>query len=720
MTYTLGVDLGTTTSAAAVLRDRRLEPCPLGESSLTVPSIVLPRDDGRTLIGEAAALHGGVAPVRLARAGDRGRAAAVGTVDAHGAIDAHDALCMLLDAVIDQVAADHGGRPARLALVQPAAHADGTGGPYSWVAAETPGDPLLVAAPVATATMVDHERGLTPGSTVGVLDLGGDVSEAALVRRTAGGFDVVGRPCTGPGIGGSDIDTIVLRHIDAALDHAVSALDPDADLGALDRLLAGCRRAKEQLLRSEDAVEVGLPRMTARVRVTRAELQRLVRPHLTRAVAALERTIAETGLSADDLEAVVLVGGSARLPAAAELVAERIGRPVVVDAAPEMTAALGAALAVTPAAERPAPAPAPASLVSLGAPFSDGGAPVTYPATPAGGTITLPAALAPATAPVDVPGVADDDMPSGEPARQSRGRWSAHLRRTPAADALTATDAGPDTDRIPEHDEPSADPTPTALGWIGGVRRGDRRSAGQGVGWPRGGRGRGLDAPGTVASATAGGGEAGRSGGGEPERVGRRVLLASAVLLVLMAVAGTLLATGAGNRDGDQRPVDSIQTSEHPGGVVPGLSDPARPTSVGSDSSLDSRSGDATTSSSSPSTSEDNTSAGDRGPDGTTGDGGPDDHGENDGDDDPGDGGWSRDDRGDDRTGRGDDRGDDQDDSDRSDPTNPPTTGRPTVTAPERPDSPPTTAPPAPAPQPQPQPEDNLVDNLFQILLGGD
>jgi len=70
MSYTLGVDLGTTISAAAVERDGRVRPCALGDAGFTAPSIGLPRDDGRTLIGEPAALHGGTAPVRRLRGGD--------------------------------------------------------------------------------------------------------------------------------------------------------------------------------------------------------------------------------------------------------------------------------------------------------------------------------------------------------------------------------------------------------------------------------------------------------------------------------------------------------------------------------------------------------------------------------------------------------------------------------------------------------------------------
>ena len=55
MTYSLGVDLGTTTSAAALRRGSRLEVCALGDLTATMPAVALERADGSLLVGEAAA-----------------------------------------------------------------------------------------------------------------------------------------------------------------------------------------------------------------------------------------------------------------------------------------------------------------------------------------------------------------------------------------------------------------------------------------------------------------------------------------------------------------------------------------------------------------------------------------------------------------------------------------------------------------------------------------
>ena len=65
--YCLGVDLGTTYSAAAVSRDGQVEVCSLGVSGPTLPSVVLLRSDGAVLVGEAAERRGVAEPGRVAR-----------------------------------------------------------------------------------------------------------------------------------------------------------------------------------------------------------------------------------------------------------------------------------------------------------------------------------------------------------------------------------------------------------------------------------------------------------------------------------------------------------------------------------------------------------------------------------------------------------------------------------------------------------------------------
>ena len=109
-----------------------------------------------------------------------------------------------------------------------------------------------------------------------------------------------------------------------------------------------CRRAKEALSSDTDVtIPVSLPGVQTDVRLTRDELENMVRPRIAETVKALQRTISSAGISTEAVSRVLLVGGSSRMPIVAQVVRDSIGRPVSVDADPKMAIAMGAALSVT-------------------------------------------------------------------------------------------------------------------------------------------------------------------------------------------------------------------------------------------------------------------------------------------------------------------------------------------------------------------------------------
>ena len=85
-----------------------------------------------------------------------------------------------------------------------------------------------------------------------------------------------------------------------------------------------------------------LPGLQTQVRITRAELEDALRPALRETVGSLRRAIDASGVALEDVKAIVLAGGSSRIPLVTELVSE-LGRPVALDAHPKHTVALGAA-----------------------------------------------------------------------------------------------------------------------------------------------------------------------------------------------------------------------------------------------------------------------------------------------------------------------------------------------------------------------------------------
>ena len=138
-----------------------------------------------------------------------------------------------------------------------------------------------------------------------------------------------------------------------AVGAAWDALDPDDP--AVQTAVAGLRRectaAKETLSAdTEVMIPVLLPGLHTMVRLGRAEFEDMIRPAVAETVEALRRAVASAEVEPGDLDAVLLVGGSSRIPLVAQLVSAELGRPVAVDADPKAVVAAGAALAARSAA----------------------------------------------------------------------------------------------------------------------------------------------------------------------------------------------------------------------------------------------------------------------------------------------------------------------------------------------------------------------------------
>ena len=86
-----------------------------------------------------------------------------------------------------------------------------------------------------------------------------------------------------------------------------------------------------------------LPGLQTEIRLTRVELEAMIRVPIAETIAALRRTIESAGIQPADLVVVLLVGGSSRIPMVAEMIGAELGRPAAVDADPKQVVALGAA-----------------------------------------------------------------------------------------------------------------------------------------------------------------------------------------------------------------------------------------------------------------------------------------------------------------------------------------------------------------------------------------
>lgn len=404
MGYTLGIDLGTTFTAAALVRDGRAEVVALGNHAATIPSMVFLRDDENVLIGDAAERRGMQEPARLAREFKRRLGDSVPILLERTPFSAERLMAVMLRQIVDDVSARQGGAPDRVAVSHPA-----NWGPFKIdllrqaVELAGLGAATFITEPVAAAVQYASTERVEVGDVVAVYDLGGGTFDAAVLRKTADGFITLGRPQGIERLGGIDFDEAVVAHVRRTVGEVIAELDTNdpAARTALARLRHECVLAKETLSSDSDAtVAVLLPNVQTQVRITRTEFEDMIRPRLRDTIDSLRRAVESAGLQMSDVKAVLLSGGSSRIPLVSEMVRSELGRPVVTDSHPKHAVALGAArlaLAGVPATVMPPPAPS-AAPPRPAAPLPAAPAPAVPAATTASAAASAPTTKLPAAA----------------------------------------------------------------------------------------------------------------------------------------------------------------------------------------------------------------------------------------------------------------------------------------------------------------------------------
>jgi cell division ATPase FtsA len=356
MGYLLGIDVGTTRTAAAIGRAEAglgdFEIVNLGDRSSSVPSVLYIGADGNVLVGDAAERRATSDPDRVVREFKRRIGDPTPIVVGGRPWLPEDLSARLVRWVVDRVAEREGGPADRIAITHPASW--GAHKKDRFAAALTAyGIPAsFLAEPEAAALHYAAAERVESGSTIAVYDLGGGTFDAAVVHKDGRRFTLTGRPEGVERLGGIDFDEVVFEHVRAGLPQAFDSLDESdpAVLSAVAAVRRECTEAKEAL--SSDT-EVSLPVLTpaaqGSVRLHRSEFETMIRSRIEETVDALRRAVESANLTPDQLSAVLLVGGSSRIPLVAELVSEQLGRPVAVDADPKNAIAKGAALSLHPA-----------------------------------------------------------------------------------------------------------------------------------------------------------------------------------------------------------------------------------------------------------------------------------------------------------------------------------------------------------------------------------
>ena len=365
VSYQVGIDLGTTYTAAAVFRDGAATIFTLGTRNAAIPSVVLLREDGTILTGDAAERRAMSEPERVVREFKRRLGDTTPLIVGGKPHTAEALTAMLLRSVIDDVRAREGGEPSRIVITHPANWGTYKRDLLKQAVSSTGLDASVVGfltEPEAAALSYAAQERIDPGEVVAVYDLGGGTFDAAVLRRTPEGFSVLGKPEGIERLGGIDFDAAVFSHVTGGLGTALAELDREdpAALAAMARLRQDCVEAKEALSSDTDAtIPVLLPNFQTEVRITRQEFETLVRPSLFDSIDGMKRAVESAGIEMSEVSRVLLVGGSSRIPLVSLMVTSELGRPVAVDAHPKHAIAIGAAFAASGILEDSADAPVP-------------------------------------------------------------------------------------------------------------------------------------------------------------------------------------------------------------------------------------------------------------------------------------------------------------------------------------------------------------------------
>jgi actin-like ATPase involved in cell morphogenesis len=368
----LGVDLGTSFSAAAIAFDDRVEILEVGRER-RIPSTVLLDDAGRLLAGSLAQRLVGRSPERAERNPKRyvGRGPMLLGGDP---VEAGDALAALLELFVAEGRARFdGARPAALVLTHPVAWSEDRREVLRAAGAAVVPDATvhLVEEPVAAALHYTVSHNLTEGGRVAVYDLGGGTFDSAVLARRGGAFAVVGKPGGDDQIGGETFDERVYEHFGAQLVQRAPQWWEQVSTGVERRWLAaaadllGEARAAKEALSEYDTASQYISGADVDVEISRAELENLIGTDIQRTADILDETIRQAqddGGGTDRLAGIFLTGGASRMPLVEQTLRARYAAQVRTWDDPKTVVALGAArvarthLAATPAPPPPVPA----------------------------------------------------------------------------------------------------------------------------------------------------------------------------------------------------------------------------------------------------------------------------------------------------------------------------------------------------------------------------
>jgi molecular chaperone DnaK len=366
----IGIDLGTTNSVVSVMENGQPVVIVNQEGARTTPSVVGFGKDGDRLVGQVAKRQAVTNPENTVFSVKRfmGRkmsevteeikrvpykvvAAANGDarIDVRGKQYSAPEISAMVLQKLKQAAEDYLGEKVSDAVITVPAYFNDAQRQATKDAGQIAGLNVLRIVNEPTAAALAYGLDQKKDETIAVFDLGGGTFDISVLEVGEGVVEV--KSTNGDThLGGDDFDQMVVDWLIAEFKKS-DGIDLGRDRMALQRLKEAAEKAKIELS-SVIETEINLPFITAdasgpkhmTIKLSRAKLESLVEPLVQRTMAPLKQALADAGLKPSDVDEVVLVGGSTRMPRVQDVVKEFFGREPHKGVNPDEVVAIGAAV----------------------------------------------------------------------------------------------------------------------------------------------------------------------------------------------------------------------------------------------------------------------------------------------------------------------------------------------------------------------------------------
>jgi len=366
----IGIDLGTTNSVVAVMEGKDAKVIPNPEGNRLTPSVVAYTDKDETLVGEPARRQAVTNPTRTVSSIKRfmgrrhnevaseekivpykivGGAEDYVKVEIDGKRQTPPEISAMTLRKLKESAEAYLGHKVNKAVITVPAYFNDAQRQATKDAGQVAG--LEVARIINEPTAASLAYGLDrkKAEKIAVFDLGGGTFDISVLEVADGVFRVISTNGDGH-LGGDDFDDCLLNHV-ADEFKKEQAIDLRQDNMALQRLQEACEKAKKELS-SAQSTDINLPFITAdasgpkhlQMNVTRSKFEQLVDHLIGRCRGPVKHALEDAKLNPGDIDEVVLVGGSTRVPKVQEMVKELFGKEPHKGVNPDEVVAVGAAI----------------------------------------------------------------------------------------------------------------------------------------------------------------------------------------------------------------------------------------------------------------------------------------------------------------------------------------------------------------------------------------